>query len=60
MTKNTQAVSPFRQCMVGDMKLRKLSPNTQSGYTRAVKITLYLAQPLASASAEELRRFQLL
>lgn len=60
MTQNTQAVSPLRQRMIDDMMLRKLSPNTQSGYIRAVKkLTLYLGHSPASASAEELRRFQL-
>lgn len=60
MTQNTQAVSPLRQRMVEDMMLRKLSPNTQSGYIRAVKkLTLYLGHSPANASAEELRRFQL-
>ena len=42
------------------MMLRKLSSNTQSGYIRAVKkLTLYLGHSPATASAEELRRFQL-
>ena len=60
MTQNTQVGSPLRQRMVEDMMMRKLSPNTQSGYIRAVKkLTLYLGHSPASASAEELRRFQL-
>ncbi len=60
MTQNTQVGSQLRQRMVDDMMLRKLSPNTQSGYIRAVKkLTLYLGHSPASASAEELRRFQL-
>lgn len=60
MTQNTQVGSPLRQRMVDDMMMRKLSPNTQSGYIRAVKkLTLYLGHSPASASAEELRRFQL-
>lgn len=60
MTQNTQVGSPLRQRMVDDMMMRKLSPHTQSGYIRAVKkLTLYLGHSPASASAEELRRFQL-
>ena len=60
MTQNTQAVSPLRQRMIEDMRLRKLSPKTQSGYIRAVKkLTIYLERSPATASAEDLRRFQL-
>ena len=60
MIQNTQAVSPLRQCMIEDMMLRKLSPKTQSAYIRAVKkLSSYLGHSPATASAEELRRFQL-
>ena len=60
MTQNTQAVSPLRQRMIEDMRARKLSPKTQSGYIRAVeKLTMYLGRSPATASAEDLRRFQL-
>ena len=60
MTQNTQAVSPLRQRMIEDMMLRKLSPKTQSSYILAVKkLTHYLGHSPATASAEELRRFQL-
>jgi len=60
MTQNTQAVSPLRQRMIEDMRLRKLSPKTQSGYIRAVeKLTTYLKRSPATANAEDLRRFQL-
>jgi len=60
MTQNTQAVSPLRQRMIEDMRARKLSPKTQSGYIRAVeKLTMYLKRSPATASAEDLRRFQL-
>ena len=60
MTQNTQAVSPLRQRMIEDMRSRKLSPKTQSGYIRAVeKLTMYLKRSPATASAEDLRRFQL-
>lgn len=60
MIQNTQAVSPLRQRMIEDMMLRKLSPKTQSAYIRAVKkLSSYLGHSPATASAEELRRFQL-
>ena len=60
MTQNTQVVSPLRQRMIEDMMLRKLSPKTQSAYIRAVKkLSSYLGHSPATASAEELRRFQL-
>ena len=60
MTQNTQAVSPLRQRMIEDMMLRKLSPKTQSAYIRAVKkLSSYLKHSPATASSEELRRFQL-
>ncbi|MGB5584772.1 MAG: site-specific integrase, partial [Gammaproteobacteria bacterium] len=60
MTQNTQAVSRLRQRMIEDMRLRKLSPKTQSGYIRAVKkLAIYLKRSPATASTEDLRRFQL-
>ena len=37
------AVSPLRQRMIEDMRMRKLEPTTQTGYIRAVrKLTAYL------------------
>ena len=60
MTQNTQTVSPLRQRMIEDMRLRKLSPKTQSNYILAVKkLTRYLGHSPDTATAEELRRFQL-
>jgi len=60
MTQNTQAVSPLRQRMIDDMTLRKLAPHTQEGYVRAVKkLTRYLGHSPDTATAEELRGFQL-
>ncbi len=60
MTHTTQSISPLRQRMIDDMRLRKLSPKTQSHYIRAVKnLTRFLGRSPDTASAEDLRRFQL-
>ncbi|WP_038116859.1 phage integrase N-terminal SAM-like domain-containing protein, partial [Variovorax atrisoli] len=40
MTPSTPAVSPLRQRLLDDMRMRKLGPKTQSAYIRAVR---YLA-----------------
>jgi hypothetical protein len=40
MTPSTPAVSPLRQRMLDDMRMRKLGPKTQAAYVRAVR---YLA-----------------
>jgi site-specific recombinase XerD len=46
--------------MLDDMRMRKLSDKTQSHYLRAVKcFAAYLGRPPDTASAEELRRYQL-
>ena len=59
MTKN-HSTSPLRQRMIDDMTMRKLSSKTQSGYIRAVKkLTCFLGRSPATATAEDLRRFQL-
>ena len=60
MTHQTPTISPLRQRMIDDMKLRKLSPKTQHGYLRAVKnLNRYLKHSPATATAEELRQYQL-
>ncbi len=54
------SISPLRQRMIEDMTLRKLSSKTQSGYIRAVKkLTHFLGRSPATATAEDLRLFQL-
>jgi len=59
MTKR-HSISPLRQRMIEDMTLRKLSPKTQTAYIRAVKkLTQFLGDSPDTASAEDLRRFQL-
>ena len=60
MTQSIQRISPLRQRMLDDMRMRQLSPKTQIGYVRAVKrVTRYLKRSPDTATAEDLRRFQL-
>ncbi|MCF6282426.1 MAG: site-specific integrase [Candidatus Polarisedimenticolaceae bacterium] len=60
MTQHQQSITPLRQRMIEDMNMRKLSPKTQSCYIRAVKkLTLFLDHSPDTATAEELRCFQL-
>ena len=61
MTHSTKTISPLRQRMIEDMTLRKLSPKTQSDYLRVViNFTRFLGRSPDTASAEDLRRYQLL
>ena len=60
MGHSIKSVSPLRQRMIEDMTLRKLNSSTQIGYIRAVvKLTRYLGRSPDTATAEDLRRFQL-
>ena len=60
MNSTTQAVSPLRQRMIEDMRMRKLSDKTQIGYIRAVRrLARFLGRLPDTATAEDLRRFQL-
>ncbi|OGA29845.1 MAG: integrase [Betaproteobacteria bacterium RIFCSPLOWO2_12_61_14] len=53
-------VSPLRQRMLEDMRMRKLAPKTQTAYIRAVRrFTAYLGRPPDTATVEDLRNFQL-
>jgi len=53
-------ISPLRQRMLDDMRLRRLSPKTQSGYIRAVRhFTQYLGRSPDTATIEDLRNYQL-
>ena len=57
---STPTVSPLRQRMLEDMRMRKLEPKTQTGYIRAVrKLAAFLKRSPDTATAEDLRRFQL-
>jgi len=55
-----EAVSPLRWRMIEDMTIRKLAPKTQQGYIRTIKdLAAFLGRSPGTASAEEVRRFQL-
>lgn len=55
-----QTVSPLRQRMLEDMRMRRLAPKTQTAYIRAVRrFAAYLGRPPDSATVEDLRNFQL-
>lgn len=60
MDSSTQTVSPLRQRMIDDMRMRKFADKTQSHYIRAVKqFARYLGRSPDTASVEDLRRYQL-
>ena len=60
MHPSTQAVTPLRQRMIDDMRMRKLEHKTQEGYIRAVrKLAAFLRRSPDTATVEDLRRFQL-
>ncbi|OYW94990.1 MAG: integrase [Pseudomonadales bacterium 32-61-5] len=60
MKPSPQTISPLRQRMIDDMRMRKLSPKTQSHYLRAVRqFAGYLHRPPDTASVEDLRNYQL-
>lgn len=60
MEPSSQAVSPLRQRMIEDMRMRKLAPKTQTTYIRAVRrFAGFLGRAPDTASTEDLRRFQL-
>lgn len=55
-----QNVSPLRQRMIEDMRMRRLAPKTQTAYIRAVRrFAAYLGRSPESATTEDLRNFQL-
>ena len=60
MSPSTATVSPLRQRMLDDMRMRKLEPKTQAAYVRAVrKFAAFLGRSPDLATVEDLRRFQL-
>lgn len=60
MSATTPTISPLRQRMIDDMRMRKLAPKTQSHYLRAVRqFAGFLGRSPDTASVEDLRRYQL-
>ena len=54
------SISPLRQRMIEDMRMRKLCDRTQEGYLRAVRnFTKYLGRSPDTATVEDLRNYQL-
>lgn len=57
---NTKSISPLRQRMIDDMRMRKMQPETRDAYVRSVKrLAEFLGHSPDTATAEDLRRFQL-
>ena len=60
MDQSTQGITPLRQRMIEDMRMRKLSDKTQSHYLRAVRrFSGFLGRAPDAATIEDLRRYQL-
>ncbi|WAR46122.1 tyrosine-type recombinase/integrase [Methylomonas rapida] len=60
MTSTDKPISPLRQRMIDDMRMRKLSSQTQASYIRVVKrFAKFLGRSPDTANAEDLRRYQL-
>jgi len=60
MQASKQTVSPLRQRMEEDLRMRKLAPKTRQAYIRAVrKFAKFLGRSPDTATDEDLRRFQL-
>jgi site-specific recombinase XerD len=58
MTHSTQRISPLRQRMIDDMRMRNFSPSTQRNYIRSVRdFAGYLKRSPDQATAEELRQY---
>lgn len=56
----TEAITPLRQRMIDDMRMRKLAPKTQSAYLLHVRrLAAFLGRSPDTASGEDLRLFQL-
>jgi len=60
MDTSTPAISPLRQRMLDDMRMRRFGDKTQSDYQRAVRnFAKYLGRSPDTATVEDLRRYQL-
>jgi integrase/recombinase XerD len=60
MTQTLKAISPLRQRMIDDMRMRQLAPKTQASYLRIVReFTRFLGRAPNTATVEDLRGYQL-
>ena len=60
MDSSRPSITPLRQRMLDDMRLRKLNPKTQSAYLRSVSnFARYLGRSPDTATVEDLRNYQL-
>jgi integrase/recombinase XerD len=60
MTHTSQGISPLRQRMIDDMRMRQLSPKTQASYLRIVReFSRFLGRSPDTATVEDLRGYQL-
>ena len=60
MTSSPANVSPLRQRMIDDMRMRQLAPKTQAIYLHIVReFTRFLGRSPDTATVEDLRRYQL-
>jgi integrase/recombinase XerD len=60
MDSSFHRITPLRQRMIDDMRMRKLAEKTQSGYIRVVRqFTAFLGRSPDTAAVEDLRRYQL-
>jgi len=60
MISSSPTITPLRQRMIEDMRMRKLGDKTQTAYIRAVRqLAAFLGRSPDTATVEDLRRFQL-
>ena len=60
MDSSLHGISPLRQRMIDDMRMRKFADKTQSHYIRAVRqLAAFLGRSPDTATVEDLRRYQL-
>ena len=60
MNASARSISPLRQRMIEDMRMRKFAEKTQSHYIRWVRrLAAFLGRSPDSATVEDLRRYQL-
>ncbi len=60
MKQANQKISPLRQRMIEDMRMRQLTPSTQRNYLRAIfEFTRFFGQSPDQATAEDIRRYLL-